>query len=83
MMALRLHLDDCGETIGALRVIAGSHRRGVLSAADIAAENATECDSIICTGDADDVWVMRPLVLHASSRVTNVIGEPHDVRTPL
>lgn len=69
MLVLRLHLDNCGETNGALRVIAGSHRRGVLSAADIAAENATERDAIICTANVGDVWAMRPLVLHASSRV--------------
>ena len=72
MVALRLHLDHCGETNGALRVIAGSHRRGVLSAADIAAENATERDAIICTADVGDVWAMRPLVLHASSRVISM-----------
>ena len=37
MTTLRLHLDDCGADNGALRVIAGSDARGVLSRSEIAA----------------------------------------------
>jgi ectoine hydroxylase-related dioxygenase (phytanoyl-CoA dioxygenase family) len=32
--ALRLHLDDCSERNGALRVVPGSHRLGRLTAAE-------------------------------------------------
>jgi len=36
MVTLRLHLDDCDESNGALKVISGSHRLGRLSSARIA-----------------------------------------------
>src|ERR1051325_4037495 len=35
MIAVRIHLDDCPEENGALKVIPGSHRRGKLSAEEI------------------------------------------------
>ena len=35
MIAVRVHLDECGPTNGPLRVIAGSHRHGRLGADDI------------------------------------------------
>lgn len=42
MISLRVHLDDCGEDNGPLRVIAGSHRFGRMSAAQIS--TLIECD---------------------------------------
>lgn len=68
MVALRLHLDGCNATNGALRIVAGSHRRGILSAAEIARDNDVK-NTITCTAHVGDVWAMRPLALHASSRV--------------
>ena len=41
-IALRLHLDDSTVDNGPLRVIADSHRKGVLKAADIASLVAIE-----------------------------------------
>lgn len=65
MVALRLHLDDCDAANGALRVIPGSHARGIMSAdecdACVLASSAVTCDVL-----RGGVLAMRPLTLHAS-----------------
>jgi len=66
MLTLRLHLDDCEENSGALRVIAGSHRHGKLSAARIN-EWKRRSEAITCDARRGDALIMRPLLLHASS----------------
>ncbi len=69
MLTVRLHLDDCGPEHGPLRVIPGSHRLGRLDADGIAACRAkTPAEEIHCR--AGDALVMRPLLLHASSKAT-------------
>jgi ectoine hydroxylase-related dioxygenase (phytanoyl-CoA dioxygenase family) len=65
MLTVRLHLDDCGNDNGPLRVVPSSHRRGFLSDTQIQdwpKENATAC--VASRGDA---ILMRPLLLHGSS----------------
>lgn len=65
MLAIRLHLDDCGDDDGPLRVLPGSHQYGFLSDKCIQAwpkDGATTC--IAKRGDA---ILLRPLSLHASS----------------
>lgn len=70
MLAVRLHLDDADESNGALRVIPSSHQSGRLTPTQI--EQARECcGDIICTAETGDVLLMRPLILHASSRSTD------------
>jgi len=67
-MLARIHLDDCGEDNGPLRVIPGSHRGGILSDAEIKSrpkESAIEC--AVFRGDA---ILMRPLILHSSPPAT-------------
>ncbi|MBL8217772.1 MAG: phytanoyl-CoA dioxygenase family protein [Bryobacterales bacterium] len=66
MLAVRIHLDECGEDNGPLRVIAGSHARGRLTATQIQALLASS-DSISCTMESGGALLMRPLLLHASS----------------
>jgi ectoine hydroxylase-related dioxygenase (phytanoyl-CoA dioxygenase family) len=66
MVTLRLHLDDCDESKGALRVIPGSHRRGRLGTADIAALRR-EGSEFCCSTRAGGALLIRPLLLHASS----------------
>lgn len=66
MLTIRLHLDDCGEANGALRVIPGSHRHGRLSAVEIT-EARTQQPEVLCSMLAGDALLMRPLLLHASS----------------
>jgi len=66
MLAVRIHLDDCGEANGPLRVIPGSHAHGRLTAERIQAiqESTT---AVCCTAGQGSVVLMRPLLLHASS----------------
>jgi Phytanoyl-CoA dioxygenase (PhyH) len=66
MATIRLHLDDCNTNNGALTVIAGSHLRGKLDAAQIKdwSENRDIC---ICEVPKGGALLMRPLLLHASS----------------
>jgi ectoine hydroxylase-related dioxygenase (phytanoyl-CoA dioxygenase family) len=66
MITLRLHLDDCDASNGALKVIAGSHRSGKISASEIA-EWTTVNKQIVCEVPKGGALLMRPLLLHASS----------------
>jgi hypothetical protein len=70
MLTLRLHLDDTNAANGALRVLPGSHRHGRLSADEIQKLRAQPAE-ILCSASAGDVLLMRPLLLHASSRSTS------------
>jgi len=70
MLTVRLHLDDADQSNGALRVLPGSHRLGRLSAARIQQLRAEQPD-FICDVAAGDALLMRPLLLHASSRSTS------------
>ncbi len=67
MIALRFHLDDCGADNGPLRVVPGSHRRGCLDAG-AALELRKEHGEVACHVPRGGVVLMRPLLLHASSR---------------
>ncbi len=66
MVTVRLHLDDCGERNGPLRVIPGSHRLGTIEPADVP-RRRRETPEVACTVAAGGVVLMRPLTLHASS----------------
>jgi ectoine hydroxylase-related dioxygenase (phytanoyl-CoA dioxygenase family) len=66
MVAIRLHLDECGVENGPLRVIPGSHTAGRLMAADITAWRHRIAE-VVCESRRGDVLAMRPLLLHASS----------------
>ena len=70
MVTLRLHLDDCDESNGALRVLSGSHRRGRLTSAEIAEARAQQPE-VLCAARAGGALLMRPLLLHASSEARN------------
>lgn len=69
LMALRLHLDDATAADGGLRFVPGSHAAGVLDDAEAGLwrEHAGE---LIADARAGDALLMRPLVLHASSKAT-------------
>lgn len=66
MLALRIHLDDCGPDNGPLRVLPGSHRHGWVED-DIPAWKR-DVPEVICCSPAGGVVAMRPLLLHASSK---------------
>ncbi len=66
MVAVRIHLDDCGPENGPLRVIPGSHRGGWLDEElDRWKQNVPE---IVCCTAEGGMVVMCPLILHASSK---------------
>lgn len=66
---IRIHLDDCTAQNGALRVIPGSHLRGVISP-----EKIKECIhvEVVCEVPKGGVMVMRPLLLHASDKSKSI-----------
>jgi len=68
MVAVRLHLDDCGAGDGPLYVVPGSHTQGVISPQNAAAMRVHEK---ACIAKAGDALVMRPLLLHRSSKSTD------------
>ena len=67
MITLRLHLDDCPEENGALRVLPGSHRRGILDDRSIGKIVAVT-EETVCACRAGDALLMRPLLVHSSRR---------------
>jgi ectoine hydroxylase-related dioxygenase (phytanoyl-CoA dioxygenase family) len=67
VLALRVHLDDSTAKNGPLRILPGTQSMGVLT--DDAIERlATEINPVDCLVAAGGVVVMRPLVVHASSK---------------
>jgi len=70
MLTVRLHLDDADADNGVLRVLPGTHRLGRLNAESIAKCRETHAE-VLCTVKAGDALLLRPLLLHASSRSTS------------
>ena len=67
MITLRIHLDDTSEENGCLKVIAQSHRLGILNHNDLA-QHVEQSAPIKCIAKAGDLLIMRPHLLHASSK---------------
>lgn len=65
LVAVRVHLDDCGADDGPLRVVPGSHTMGVIADAAAARKSAGEKTCLVRKGAA---LVLRPLLLHSSSK---------------
>ncbi|SET50693.1 phytanoyl-CoA dioxygenase family protein [Hymenobacter actinosclerus] len=68
IVTLRLHLDACDATNGALRVVPGSHRRGVIANDEYPALTPP---AVTCAVSAGGLLLMQPLTLHASQRSTS------------
>lgn len=60
---VRIHLDDTDERNGALRVVEGSHRKGVY--------RPFSEEMKVCPVKAGGIMLMRPLLMHASSRTAD------------
>lgn len=67
LVAVRVHLDPCGIDDGPLLVVPASHRAGVLSQPEAAAVRAAT-PPLACLSGSGGVLLMRPLLLHASSK---------------
>lgn len=70
IFTIRIHLDDTDEMNGALRVIPGSHLKGVQRPSSNGSNNEEE----ICRVGSGGIMIMRPLLLHASNRTTSGKG---------
>ncbi len=68
-VALRVHIDPCGSENGALRVIPGSHRHGVIDERAID-ELSTGDAPVDLEVDRGDLIAMAPLLLHSSRRAS-------------
>lgn len=67
LVALRVHLDDCGPDDGPLRVIPGAGLDAVIGESDFAAARGS-APEVVCAARRGDVLALRPLLLHASSK---------------
>jgi ectoine hydroxylase-related dioxygenase (phytanoyl-CoA dioxygenase family) len=65
---MRIHLEDTDQTNGVLRVVPGSHAKRVYRAEDIDWSIERE---VICDVQRGGIMLMKPLLLHASSRTTS------------
>lgn len=70
LLAVRLHLDECDQSNGPLRVSPGSHRSGLIPSEECAAVAAVN-GKLTCLAQEGDALLMRPLILHASSQATS------------
>ena len=70
MLAVRIHLDRANSSNGGLRVLPGTHRMGRLSGKRID-ELASTLLPLPCDADRGEALLMRPLLLHASSRAVD------------
>jgi ectoine hydroxylase-related dioxygenase (phytanoyl-CoA dioxygenase family) len=68
IFTIRIHLDDTDENNGALKIVPGSHRKGIYRPETIDWEKEQE---IICKVPRGGIMIMQPLLLHASNRTTN------------
>jgi ectoine hydroxylase-related dioxygenase (phytanoyl-CoA dioxygenase family) len=69
LLAVRLHLDDCDESNGPLRVSPRTHLQGILKTSDIP-EMLAANGEFTCLANQGEALLMRPLLLHASSQAT-------------
>lgn len=69
MVAVRFHIDACGLEDGPLRVVPRSHKAGRLSSHAALAERDRLGESL-CAVEAGGAMLMKPLLLHASSKAS-------------
>jgi ectoine hydroxylase-related dioxygenase (phytanoyl-CoA dioxygenase family) len=70
LVAVRVHIDDCPVESGALRVVPKSHVEGRLNKEQAEALRSQNGETAVPVGRGG-VLVMRPLLLHASSKATS------------
>lgn len=69
IISLRIHLDACPSENGAIKFIPGSHKLGRIDPLDIS-NIVDENQAYICEAERGDIIIMRPLILHSSSKST-------------
>lgn len=66
MLAVRIHLDDCSESNGALQILPSTHRFGRLTAQQIELAQRGG-PPVTCSVRRGGAVLMKPLALHSSS----------------
>jgi hypothetical protein len=69
MIALRLHLDDCPQDNGALKIIPGSHAK--MLSDDQVTQRIAQGPIQTIPAKQGEILAMRPLILHSSAPSTN------------
>ena len=69
IVTLRVHLDACTETDGALEVVPGSHRVGRLERPQFE-QTIAQGLPLLCLAERGDILAMRPLLVHRSQRAS-------------
>lgn len=69
IFTIRIHLDDCTKENGALNVIESSHARGPIDIKEWAITK--EGRQKLCEVKKGGILLMKPLILHSSSRTEN------------
>jgi ectoine hydroxylase-related dioxygenase (phytanoyl-CoA dioxygenase family) len=69
LLAVRIHLDTCHTGNGPLRVSPGSHSLGIILTEKIS-QTVLHHGQTDCLAQAGAALLMRPLLLHASSKAT-------------
>ncbi len=67
LTAVRVHIDPCPVKNGALRVVPGSHRLGLLTA-QRADDFRARTGEVAIPAAQGEALIMKPLILHASSK---------------
>ncbi|MFC3122104.1 phytanoyl-CoA dioxygenase family protein [Agaribacter flavus] len=67
MVTFRIHLDDTSLKNGCLKVVPNSHQLGILNSGEIQAYVHSH-DTIACEAPSGSALVMRPNILHSSSK---------------
>jgi ectoine hydroxylase-related dioxygenase (phytanoyl-CoA dioxygenase family) len=68
-ITVRIHLDDADETNGALKVIPGTQNKKLSDdEIKLIAQNSVP---VVCNVEACGIHLMRPLLLHASSKASS------------
>ncbi|THU04552.1 phytanoyl-CoA dioxygenase family protein [Lampropedia puyangensis] len=67
LIAVRIHIDTCGLNDGPLKVVPGTHLQGILTEEQAIALR-TRTGEVVCVTNPGDALVMKPLLLHASSK---------------
>ena len=70
MVTFRIHLDDASQENGCLKIIPKSHEQGVLDHEAIQEYIQSRCP-VICEASAGSALVMRPHLLHSSSKASD------------
>ena len=72
LVAVRVHIDDCLAESGALRVVPHSHMEGRVDPSRAEALRQQHGETVIPVARGGAL-VMRPLILHASSKTTSLV----------